>query len=206
MWMLCLLIVIEWTTPIYSELLCMWHLNFHQVSQSNLRDLLLQCCMDEASDVRQSAFALLGDLGRVRTWIDLLDCFPFAPSSLVGYSNFEPQRTPHKYVHACVSTSVWCVYSPLKSCSHYSYLFSNECSILCLPFGGGDCTRVVDCSVCHAHLQRHLHGWSFDVRQCLLIFFYCVYALFIFLWLGMPRSFATTFVRISYRCSKATGK
>ncbi|KAG6604952.1 Transportin-1, partial [Cucurbita argyrosperma subsp. sororia] len=35
------------------------------VSQSNLRDLLLQCCMDEASDVRQSAFALLGDLGRV---------------------------------------------------------------------------------------------------------------------------------------------
>lgn len=35
------------------------------VSQSNLRDLLLQCCMDEASDVRQSAFALLGDLARV---------------------------------------------------------------------------------------------------------------------------------------------
>ncbi|XP_022970935.1 transportin-1-like [Cucurbita maxima] len=35
------------------------------VSQSNLRDLLLQCCLDEASDVRQSAFALLGDLGRV---------------------------------------------------------------------------------------------------------------------------------------------
>ncbi|KGN61740.2 hypothetical protein Csa_006596 [Cucumis sativus] len=34
------------------------------VSQSNLRDLLLQCCMDEALDVRQSAFALLGDLGR----------------------------------------------------------------------------------------------------------------------------------------------
>ncbi|XVE67197.1 hypothetical protein DITRI_Ditri08aG0140800 [Diplodiscus trichospermus] len=35
------------------------------VAQSNLRDLLLQCCMDEASDVRQSAFALLGDLARV---------------------------------------------------------------------------------------------------------------------------------------------
>ncbi|OMO92698.1 phosphoinositide 3-kinase regulatory subunit 4 [Corchorus olitorius] len=35
------------------------------VSQSNLRDLLLQCCMDDASDVRQSAFALLGDLSRV---------------------------------------------------------------------------------------------------------------------------------------------
>ncbi|XVE48817.1 hypothetical protein DITRI_Ditri01bG0032800 [Diplodiscus trichospermus] len=35
------------------------------VSQSNLRDLLLQCCMDDASDVRQSAFALLGDLARV---------------------------------------------------------------------------------------------------------------------------------------------
>jgi len=36
-----------------------------QVSHSNLRDLLLQCCMDDASDVRQSAFALLGDLARV---------------------------------------------------------------------------------------------------------------------------------------------
>ncbi|XP_059653889.1 transportin-1 [Cornus florida] len=35
------------------------------VSQSSLRDLLLQCCMDDAHDVRQSAFALLGDLARV---------------------------------------------------------------------------------------------------------------------------------------------
>ncbi|KAL3350971.1 hypothetical protein AABB24_023393 [Solanum stoloniferum] len=35
------------------------------VSQSNLRNLLLQCCLDDAPDVRQSAFALLGDLARV---------------------------------------------------------------------------------------------------------------------------------------------
>ncbi|KAJ7978654.1 transportin 1 [Quillaja saponaria] len=35
------------------------------VSQYCLRDLLLHCCMDDASDVRQSAFALLGDLARV---------------------------------------------------------------------------------------------------------------------------------------------
>ncbi|KAG2703104.1 hypothetical protein I3843_06G114100 [Carya illinoinensis] len=35
------------------------------VSHSKLRDLLLQCCMDYASDVRQSAFALLGDLAKV---------------------------------------------------------------------------------------------------------------------------------------------
>ncbi|XP_038975247.1 transportin-1 isoform X2 [Phoenix dactylifera] len=35
------------------------------VAQSNLRDLLLQCCMEEAADIRQSAFALLGDLARV---------------------------------------------------------------------------------------------------------------------------------------------
>ncbi|KAL6211175.1 hypothetical protein ACLB2K_016402 [Fragaria x ananassa] len=35
------------------------------VSQSNLKDLLLHCCMDDASDVRQSGFALLGDLARV---------------------------------------------------------------------------------------------------------------------------------------------
>ncbi|ONM15684.1 Transportin-1 [Zea mays] len=35
------------------------------VAQSSLRDLLLQCCMDEAADVRQSALALLGDLSRV---------------------------------------------------------------------------------------------------------------------------------------------
>lgn len=35
------------------------------ISQSNLTDLLLQCCLDDASDIRQSAFALLGDLARV---------------------------------------------------------------------------------------------------------------------------------------------
>ncbi|OWM80444.1 transportin-1 [Punica granatum] len=34
------------------------------VSKSRLSDLLLQCCMDDASDVRQSSFALLGDLAR----------------------------------------------------------------------------------------------------------------------------------------------
>lgn len=36
-----------------------------QVSRSDLRDLLLQCCADEAPDVRQSALALLGDLVKV---------------------------------------------------------------------------------------------------------------------------------------------
>ncbi|KAK6915084.1 Importin-beta, N-terminal domain [Dillenia turbinata] len=35
------------------------------VSQSSLGDLLLQCCLDDAPDIRQSAFALLGDLARV---------------------------------------------------------------------------------------------------------------------------------------------
>ncbi|KAL6010691.1 Transportin-1 [Asimina triloba] len=35
------------------------------ISQCNLRDLLLQCCMDDAADVRQSALALLGDLAKV---------------------------------------------------------------------------------------------------------------------------------------------
>ncbi|THU71261.1 hypothetical protein C4D60_Mb08t33690 [Musa balbisiana] len=35
------------------------------VAKSNLRDLLLQCCMDQIADIRQSAFALLGDLARV---------------------------------------------------------------------------------------------------------------------------------------------
>lgn len=35
------------------------------VAKSNLRDLLLQCCMDDSADIRQSALALLGDLARV---------------------------------------------------------------------------------------------------------------------------------------------
>ncbi|GJU97189.1 transportin-1 isoform X1 [Tanacetum coccineum] len=34
------------------------------VSQSNLRDLLLQCCMDDSADICQSVFSLLGDLAR----------------------------------------------------------------------------------------------------------------------------------------------
>ncbi|GJR38821.1 transportin-1 isoform X1 [Tanacetum coccineum] len=35
------------------------------VSQSNIKDLLLQCCMDDGAEIHQSAFALLGDLARV---------------------------------------------------------------------------------------------------------------------------------------------
>ncbi|GJR09766.1 transportin-1 isoform X1 [Tanacetum coccineum] len=35
------------------------------VSQSNLRDLLLQCCMDDGANICQSAFSLLGDLARI---------------------------------------------------------------------------------------------------------------------------------------------
>lgn len=46
-----------------------------QVSRSDLRDLLLQCCADEAPDVRQSALALLGDLVKVRS--QRLKIFPF---------------------------------------------------------------------------------------------------------------------------------
>ncbi|ONM15687.1 Transportin-1 [Zea mays] len=48
-----------------SSCLCIWYCFPFQVAQSSLRDLLLQCCMDEAADVRQSALALLGDLSRV---------------------------------------------------------------------------------------------------------------------------------------------
>jgi hypothetical protein len=35
------------------------------VSRSDLFDLLLLCCADEAPDIRQSALALLGDLAKV---------------------------------------------------------------------------------------------------------------------------------------------
>ena len=35
------------------------------VGQSHLRELLPQCCQDPSPDVRQSAFALVGDLSRV---------------------------------------------------------------------------------------------------------------------------------------------
>lgn len=45
--------------------LCCSHGPYMQVAQSNLRDLLLQCCMDDDTDVRQSAFALVGDLAKV---------------------------------------------------------------------------------------------------------------------------------------------
>ncbi|XP_057537106.1 transportin-1-like isoform X2 [Amaranthus tricolor] len=45
------------------------------VSQSILRDLLLQCCLDDSPDVKQSAFALLGDLARVCP-VHLRPCLP----------------------------------------------------------------------------------------------------------------------------------
>ncbi|KAI9082777.1 hypothetical protein K1719_035234 [Acacia pycnantha] len=44
---------------------------FAKVSQCSLSDLLLHCCVDDAPDIRQSAFALLGDLARVMCPIHL---------------------------------------------------------------------------------------------------------------------------------------
>ncbi|KAI9085000.1 hypothetical protein K1719_032992 [Acacia pycnantha] len=41
------------------------------VSQCSLSDLLLHCCVDDAPDIRQSAFALLGNLARVMCPIHL---------------------------------------------------------------------------------------------------------------------------------------
>lgn len=57
-----------------------------QVAQSNLRDLLLQCCMDDGADIRQSAFALLGDLARV-IWEHNL---PILLSFFINYSVLFP--------------------------------------------------------------------------------------------------------------------
>ena len=37
----------------------------HLVSKSNILDLLYQCMQDQVLDVRQSSFALLGDLTKV---------------------------------------------------------------------------------------------------------------------------------------------
>lgn len=46
------------------------------MSRSDLRDLLLLCCADEAPDVRQSALALLGDLVKVLSFgVDFLTGF-----------------------------------------------------------------------------------------------------------------------------------
>lgn len=42
-----------------------------QVGRTDLRELLLACCGDEAPDVRQSAFALLGDLAKVSAGVRL---------------------------------------------------------------------------------------------------------------------------------------
>lgn len=54
-----IIMLCEWSS------LCWLHGCLTQVSRSDLRDLLLQCCADEAPDVRQSALALLGDLVKV---------------------------------------------------------------------------------------------------------------------------------------------
>ncbi|XP_068661893.1 transportin-1-like [Aristolochia californica] len=42
------------------------------VAPSDLRDLLLQCCLDDAADIRQSALALLRDLARTGEEMELL--------------------------------------------------------------------------------------------------------------------------------------
>jgi hypothetical protein len=60
---LCIVKSLEWAVIVW--FLDVIAITFLQVSQCSLRDLLLHCCTDDAPDVRQSAFALLGDLARV---------------------------------------------------------------------------------------------------------------------------------------------
>jgi transportin-1 len=59
-----------------------------QVSRSDLFDLLLLCCADEAPDVRQSALALLGDLAKacaVHLQPRLADFLNLAAKQLQGH-------------------------------------------------------------------------------------------------------------------------
>jgi hypothetical protein len=60
---LCIVKSLEWAVIVW--FLDVIAITFLQVSQCSLRDLLLHCCTDDAPDVRQSAFALLGDLALV---------------------------------------------------------------------------------------------------------------------------------------------
>ncbi|XP_028113615.1 transportin-1-like isoform X6 [Camellia sinensis] len=56
----------QFAQPVFQRCIDIIHSQYlAKVTQSSLRDLLLQCCIDDAPDVRQSAFALLGDLARV---------------------------------------------------------------------------------------------------------------------------------------------
>lgn len=64
-----------------------------QVGESNLNDILLHCCVDDISDIRQSAHALLGDLARVcwkntKSHIHLMLCVPLLNIHVFGCDNF----------------------------------------------------------------------------------------------------------------------
>lgn len=73
------------------------------VGRSALRDVLLQCCTDASPDVRQSAFALVGDLART--------CMPHLRPALGGIAaaalaNLEPGAITHMSLNAC-NNAAW---------------------------------------------------------------------------------------------------
>ncbi|CAL8464616.1 g4151 [Coccomyxa elongata] len=68
------------------------------VARSNLRNMLVQCCQDVSADVRQSAFALVGDLAKVAA-------SHFAPSIgdllALGIANLQPAMLRQESMSAC---------------------------------------------------------------------------------------------------------
>jgi hypothetical protein len=82
---------------------------FLQVSRSDLFDLLLLCCADEAPDIRQSALALLGDLAKVNI---VFHFCVFCPSDLLWETCAEFSR---RYCTSSICVAV--IYGGLWLCA-----------------------------------------------------------------------------------------
>lgn len=82
------------------------------VARSALRDVIVRCCEDENPEVRQSAFALVGDLASA--------CAPHLKPSLgeiigAALANLEPSAVTHLSISAC-NNAAWALGQLAISC------------------------------------------------------------------------------------------
>lgn len=110
------------------------------VGQSHLRELLPQCCQDPSPDVRQSAFALVGDLSRV--------CAPHLHPVIkqllaLAIQNMEARCIDPRNMSAC-NNACWSLgqLPVLRASVHVSVCLS-VCLCICMYGVGRGCVPVL---------------------------------------------------------------
>ncbi|XP_028113612.1 transportin-1-like isoform X3 [Camellia sinensis] len=128
------------------------------VTQSSLRDLLLQCCIDDAPDVRQSAFALLGDLARV--------CPIYLQPRLSEFLDVATKQLVREEISPIVMTLISCLVPILQHAEEFNKSLM-ENSAITLGRLAWVCPELVS-----PHMEHFMQAWCIALSMYVLVLFF----------------------------------